>query len=70
MEGYDAMYKPSILSSMAFHARVPVEYIYREGITGITQEDIARADELGYSVKLLAIGRSAAKPWRRACIPR
>jgi homoserine dehydrogenase len=61
VEGYDAMYKLSILSSMAFHARVPVEYIYREGITGITQEDIAYADELGYSVKLLAIGKKRGK---------
>jgi homoserine dehydrogenase len=61
VEGYDAMYKLSILSSMAFHARVPVEYIYREGITSITQEDIAYADELGYSVKLLAIGKKRGK---------
>ena len=61
VEGYDAMYKLSILSSMAFHARVPVEYIYREGITGITPEDIAYADELGYSIKLLAIGKKRGK---------
>lgn len=61
VEGFDAMYKLSILSSMAFHARVPVEYIYREGITNITQEDIAYASELGYSVKLLAIGKKRGK---------
>ena len=57
VEGYDAMYKLSILSSMAFHARVPVEYIYREGITNITQEDIAYGQELGYTLKLLAISK-------------
>ncbi len=57
VEGFDAMYKLSILSSMAFHARVPVEYIYREGITNITPEDIALGSELGYRVKLLAIGK-------------
>lgn len=57
VEGFDAMYKLSILSSMAFHARVPVEYIYREGITNVTQEDIAIGSELGYRVKLLAIGK-------------
>lgn len=61
VEGFDAMYKLSILSSMAFHARVPVEYIYREGITNITQEDIAYANELGYAVKLLAIGKKRGK---------
>jgi homoserine dehydrogenase len=57
VEGYDAMYKLSILSSMAFHARVPVEYIYREGITGVTSEDIAYGRELGYTLKLLAISK-------------
>lgn len=57
VEGFDAMYKLSILSSMCFHARVPVEYIYREGITNITPEDIAMGRELGYRVKLLAIGK-------------
>lgn len=61
VEGLDAMYKLSILSSMAFHARVPVEYIYCEGITSITQEDIAYGNELGYTVKLLAIGKKCGK---------
>jgi len=55
VEGYDARYKLSILSSMAFHARVPIDYIYCEGITGVTQEDISYGKELGYTVKLLAI---------------
>ncbi len=57
VEGFDAMYKLSILSSMAFHARVPVEYIYREGITNVTQADIELGSQLGYRVKLLAIGK-------------
>ena len=61
VEGLDAMYKLSILSSMAFHARVPVEYIHCEGITHITQEDIKYGSELGYSVKLLAIGKKMGK---------
>jgi homoserine dehydrogenase len=42
---------------MAFHSRVPVEYIYREGISAITREDIEVGRELGYEVKLLAIGK-------------
>ena len=61
IEGLDAMYKLSILSSMAFHARVPVEYIYCEGITNISQEDIAYGNELGLTVKLLAIGKKSGK---------
>ena len=47
VEGFDAMYKLSILSSMAFHARVPIEYIYREGIAKVTQQDIQFGKELG-----------------------
>jgi len=61
VEGYDARYKLSILSSMAFHARVPVDYVYCEGITKVTPEDIAYGKELGYTVKLLAIGKKRGK---------
>ena len=57
VDGFDSMYKLSILASMAFHAHVPVKYIYREGIRGITREDIEVGRELGYEVKLLAIGK-------------
>lgn len=57
VEGYDAMYKLSILGSMAFHASIPYTEIYREGITSITPEDIAVGKEFGYSIKLLAIGK-------------
>lgn len=60
IEGYDARYKLSILASLAFHARVPVEKIYCEGISGLSREDIEIADELGYVVKLLAIGKKDA----------
>ena len=57
VEGYDAVYKLSILASLAFHSRVYVESIYREGITHITAEDIAFGKEMGYVLKLLAIGK-------------
>ena len=60
VEGYDARYKLSILASMAFHARVPVDKIYCEGITGISKTDIEIGRELGYVVKLLAIGKKDA----------
>lgn len=61
VEGYDARYKLSILASMAFHARVPVDKIYCEGITKLTKADIAIGRELGYVVKLLAIGKKDAQ---------
>lgn len=57
VEGFDAAYKLSILASLAFHARVPFDFIYTEGITKIAAEDIAFAKELGYAIKLLAIGK-------------
>ena len=57
VDGFDAMYKLSILASMAFHVRLPIDYIYREGIGAITKTDIDFARELGYTVKLLAIAR-------------
>ncbi len=57
VEGYDAMYKLSILSSLAFHAHMPIEVIYREGITKLTKEDFEAAKLLGYCIKLLAIGK-------------
>ena len=57
VDGFDAMYKLSILASMAFHVRLPIDHIYREGIRGISKTDIACAKELGYEVKLLAIAK-------------
>lgn len=57
VEGYDATYKLSILASMAFHAHLPVPTIYREGITGLSAMDFQTAKQLGYTIKLLAIGK-------------
>jgi len=57
IEGYDAMYKLSILASLGFHARIHLDSIYREGISGITVDDIKYGKELGFAVKLLAIAK-------------
>ncbi|MBQ6426639.1 MAG: homoserine dehydrogenase [Clostridia bacterium] len=57
IEGFDATYKLSILSSMSFHAHMPVDVIYREGITRLSSEDFDFAKKLGYEIKLLAIGK-------------
>lgn len=57
VEGLDAAYKLSILATLAFHTRVPVPRIYCEGITGVTAEDVAWGREMGYVLKLLAIGK-------------
>ena len=57
VEGLDAAYKLSILASLAFHGRVPFESVYVEGITGVKAEDIRCGQELGYTLKLLAIAK-------------
>lgn len=55
VEGFDAAYKDSILSSLAYRTRVPVEKIFREGISNVSVEDIEIGKKLGYTLKLLAI---------------
>ena len=57
VEGKDAARKIAILASIAFNSRVKFEDVSVEGITKITPEDIQYADNLGYVVKLLAVGR-------------
>jgi homoserine dehydrogenase len=57
VEGIDAAYKLAILSTLAFHARVHPDQVYREGITKLEPSDFRYARELGYTIKLLAIGK-------------
>ena len=61
VKGFDAAYKLSILSSLAFSAKVPLEEVYREGISGIDIKDINLGKELGYTLKLLGIGKNTEK---------
>ena len=56
VEGFDAMYKIAILASIAYGSHIDVSDIYHEGITKITANDIRYAHQLGYVIKLLAIG--------------
>ncbi len=57
IEGIDAANKLAILAAIAFGGRVPVEQVYREGISGITPADLDYAQRMNYVVKLLAIAR-------------
>ena len=54
VEGFDAAYKITSLSSIAFKKRIKIENVYREGITKIRKEDMAKANEFGYKIKLIA----------------
>lgn len=56
IEGNDAACKLAILCSIAFNSRVVFGEVYKEGIKKITLEDIKYAGDLGYVIKLLAIG--------------
>ncbi|MBT9140915.1 MAG: Homoserine dehydrogenase [Dehalococcoidia bacterium] len=56
VEGRDASYKLAILASLAFSSKIDLDDIYVEGITGVKLRDICYAQELGYTVKLLAMG--------------
>lgn len=60
VEGFDAMYKLSILSSLAFNTKISIDNVYREGITGVDKEDIAYGKQMGYALKLLGIGKKGA----------
>ena len=55
VEGHDAAAKCAILASIAFDARVLAGDVFREGISGVTPQDIDDARRMGYVVKLLAI---------------
>jgi len=55
VEAFDAASKAAILASLAFHSEVPVEEVFREGITSVSSMQIETARQAGYSVKLLAI---------------
>jgi homoserine dehydrogenase len=57
IEGIDTSHKMAIVLSLAYGKKVQFKDIYLEGITKISSEDIAFAKELGYRIKLLAIGR-------------
>jgi len=57
VEGIDAAYKLAILASLAFRTPVAPQQIHREGITRLRAADFRYARELGYVIKLLAIGR-------------
>jgi homoserine dehydrogenase len=61
IEGNDAAHKLTILSALAFGVPMQLRKAYTEGISKLTREDIAYAEELGYRIKLLGITRRARK---------
>ncbi|MFI3300188.1 MAG: homoserine dehydrogenase [Candidatus Gastranaerophilales bacterium] len=57
VEGFDATYKITTLATIIFKKRIKVENVYREGISKIRSQDMKAANDLGYKIKLIAIGQ-------------
>jgi homoserine dehydrogenase len=55
IDGFDAAAKAAILAGLAFHTRVSLVDVHREGIADVTAAAVASAREMGSVVKLLAI---------------
>ena len=57
IDGHDAAHKLCLLVALAFGVMIKPAQVYTEGIRAITQQDIAYARELGFTIKLLAIAK-------------
>ena len=53
VEGIDAAYKAVILSQFGFGATIDFDDVTHKGITNISTDDVAVAQELGYVIKLV-----------------
>jgi homoserine dehydrogenase len=57
IEGVDTAHKLAILVSLCFGTKIDFNSIYTEGISNISGLDVKFANEFGYRIKLLAIGK-------------
>lgn len=60
INGADTAHKLAILAAIAFGGQIRMQDIYIEGIEQIASSDIQYAREMGYVIKLLAIGERTA----------
>ncbi|MBM0276898.1 homoserine dehydrogenase [Micromonospora tarensis] len=68
IEGFDAAAKAAILASLAFHTRVGAADVHREGITEVTAADVASAQAMGCTIKLLCIAARGVDPTGRETV--
>ena len=61
IDGIDTAHKTCILGSLAFGMPIDLKALSVEGIRFITDADIAFAEELGFRIKLLGVGRRYAE---------
>ena len=57
IEGMDAAHKIGILSALAFGTSLPPKDFFVEGITKIAKSDFIYANDMGYTVKHLAVAK-------------
>ncbi|MFH1985214.1 MAG: homoserine dehydrogenase [Pseudomonadota bacterium] len=55
--GFDTAHKLAIITALAYGMEINYDDIFIEGISRITPMDIAFAEQFGYRIKLLAIGK-------------
>ena len=65
VDGHDACRKICILAALAFGEHVYPDQVPTEGIRGVTLEDVAYADSIGFKIKLL--GRAIRQPENKVC---
>lgn len=58
IEGVDTAHKIALLSALCFGTKVDFDQVYTEGITKVAAIDIRFATQMGYKIKLLAIGKN------------
>lgn len=57
IDGVDSAHKLAVLARLAFRSDIPLKRVHTEGIRGLSAVDMEYASELGYAIKLLAIGK-------------
>ncbi|WP_172331204.1 homoserine dehydrogenase [Mangrovicoccus sp. HB161399] len=67
--GIDAGHKLAILAAIAFGAKVNFGGVHLEGIERITIEDINRAADMGYRVKLLGVAQMTGRGLEQRMTP-
>jgi len=65
VDGHDACRKICILAALAFGRHVYPDQVSTQGIRGVTLEDVAYANSMGYKIKLL--GRAIRQPEGKVC---
>ena len=67
--GIDAAHKLSILAAIAFGAQVNFAGVTLEGIGSVTIEDIRRAGDMGYKIKLLGVAQMTGRGLEQRMTP-